>query len=159
MTHSVPWQMHVINSRGRICKTADTHSPRVGNSHVPWLIHVCHDSFMCAMTHSCVPWLIHVCHDSCTAVGTRACHIYIHIIFFNLRRHMGSSCKCASVWLWMIAFVRFKWWSSWHYDDTLRDTYLTGYCRWCSSWHSFRWWSSWRYDDTVRDIYLTGFVT
>jgi len=33
------------------------HIPRV-----PWLIHVCHDSFICAMTHSCVPWLIHICY-------------------------------------------------------------------------------------------------
>jgi len=37
----------------------------ITRSCVPWCVHVCCDSFMCAVTHSClcVPWLIHVCHD------------------------------------------------------------------------------------------------
>jgi len=34
------------------------------HSYVPWLIHVCHDSFICAMTHSYVTWLIHMWHIS-----------------------------------------------------------------------------------------------
>ena len=34
----------------------------MSHSYAPWLIYVCHDSFMCVKTHSCTPWLIHVCH-------------------------------------------------------------------------------------------------
>jgi len=34
------------------------------HAYVPWLMHMCHDSSVCAMTHACVPWLIQMCHDS-----------------------------------------------------------------------------------------------
>ena len=71
---------------------------------VPWLLHVCHDSYICAMTHtqiggparrsatprsfSCgmthiyVPWLIHMCHDSYICAMT---HTYVpwHIHIYH----------------------------------------------------------------------------
>jgi len=34
------------------------HERETTHSYVPWLIHMCHDSFICAMTHAYVPWLI-----------------------------------------------------------------------------------------------------
>jgi len=57
------------------------------HSYEPWLIHMCHDSFICAITidqivnatmrltqicsmpHSYVPWLIHMCHASSLCVS------------------------------------------------------------------------------------------
>jgi len=41
-----------------------THARSMTHSYKAWLIHMCHDSFICAMTHSYVPWLIHMCHDA-----------------------------------------------------------------------------------------------
>jgi len=41
------------------CMTAD-----ITQSYAPWLIHMYHDPFICAMTNSYVPWLMHTWHDS-----------------------------------------------------------------------------------------------
>jgi len=59
-------------------------------SYVPWLIHMCHDSFICAMIHSYVPWLIHMCHDSFIRAMTHAL-IYVCFALFTVRCAMTHS--------------------------------------------------------------------
>jgi len=46
------------------CKLTISTTFVLAHWYVPWLIHMCHDSFICAMTHWYVPWLIDMCHDS-----------------------------------------------------------------------------------------------
>jgi len=79
---------HVCSFMTRSCATRLVHICDTTHSHVPWLIHMWHDSFMCymppihmrAVTYSYVwhewhvtrvPWLNHMCgmrHDSFTCV-------------------------------------------------------------------------------------------
>ena len=52
------------------------------HSYVPWLIHMCHDSFTCAMTHAfinvCFALVTVVCHDSFICAMA---HIWICVCF------------------------------------------------------------------------------
>jgi len=45
----------------------------LSHSYLPWLLHVCYDSFMCTMAHLCVLWLVQVCHDSSMYIITHLC--------------------------------------------------------------------------------------
>jgi len=44
-------------------------------AYMSWLMHMCHASFICSMTHSHVPWLIHMWYDTFICVWLiYACH-------------------------------------------------------------------------------------
>jgi len=56
--------------------------------YVPWLISMCHDSFLCAMTHFYVPWLISICQDSFLCAMT---HFYVPWLVSMCHEYMNGS--------------------------------------------------------------------
>jgi len=51
---------------------------------VPWLIHICHDSFTNAMTHSYMPWHIRTCHASFICVTSIICVMFHYVCHDSL---------------------------------------------------------------------------
>jgi len=74
VTHSyVPWLIHIcrVHSVGSPCKVSIRSAPpfnltaRVHMHAHTWLVHMCYDSFICAMTHSFIPCTVHSVGNPC----------------------------------------------------------------------------------------------
>jgi len=94
----VPWLIHMCH---------DSFIGAMTHSYVPWLIHMCHDSFICAMTHSYVPWLIHMWHDSFICAMT---HSYvpwlIHVCHDSFMCAVTHSCVPWLIHMCYDSFIR-----------------------------------------------------
>jgi len=89
----VPWLLYVCRD-SFIC--AMTHSWHLMD--VPWLIRMWHDAFICGMTHSYVTWCIHMCHDSFVCTVT---HSYVPWLICMCR----DSFICAMTHFWHLTNV------------------------------------------------------
>ena len=78
------------------------------NSYVTWLIHVCHDSFICDVTTTFVKWLVYRWHDSfmkTLTIETRMLHrdwVISHLTYgvptiSRLLKFVGLFCRILSL--------------------------------------------------------------
>ena len=101
----MPWFIRICQISPYVYTAGDS------DSYVPWLIHMCHDLFICGMPHPYVPWLILTCHDSSICAMTlwymwhAICAMTLsymgHDSFVNAdgRRHTCSDLKAYVSWL------------------------------------------------------------
>jgi len=112
-------------------------------------LYVCHDSFICDMTHSCVPWLIHVGYESLSDHGVPLIGQQVFISCMCAMTHSyvtrHDSFICVSPVAWSAGVYSLHLW---------RDLFICAVTHSCVKWVFERSWSPAALSAGVYSLYL-----